>query len=351
MLGLGFLGLAQAASLNIYPPYPVNGTSSVQFAVDGPFDGPKADFFNQTTYQWWYYDVVSDDLSQSIVLTFFIGSEGAGGVGFPGLPFNIVEVNLQLANGSVVSLVAPAESVAIATVGDGASGFMNGTGYSWFESSDLSFLYIDVNDKTNNLTGSLKFFSDAPPHAVCGPAVEGASLAAVPDLGWANAIPDATAYVDLKLGGEGVKYQGVGYHDSDWGDGPLTDNMTWYWGHARVGVYSLVWSDILNLSTGTEYQSGYVGMNGTIVSASCGTMSVRPRGENSTYPPIPGAEPSGFHIVYDMGDQGILDVNVTNYENVAYQPPQYARWVGKTVGGIRGQEVYEGVGLYEWLGA
>jgi hypothetical protein len=36
----------------------------------------------------------------------------------------------------------------------------------------------------------------------------------LPQVGWANAIPDAIADVDLTLDGTPIKFTGVGYHDS-----------------------------------------------------------------------------------------------------------------------------------------
>ena len=35
------------------------------------FDGPKAHPINLTTYDWWYFDAVSADAMQSIVVVFF----------------------------------------------------------------------------------------------------------------------------------------------------------------------------------------------------------------------------------------------------------------------------------------
>ncbi|EJU01401.1 hypothetical protein DACRYDRAFT_107953 [Dacryopinax primogenitus] len=173
---------------------------------------------------------------------------------------------------------------------------------------------------------------DSPNHAPCGPAQDGASLLIIPHLGRANAIPDATAHVDLNINGKPFKFKGVGYHDSNFGDVPLDDVLgTWYWGHARVGPYSLVWFDTLD-KQGMEHQSGYAIKDGVVLGESCGTMSVRPVGPNTIYPPVPFLEPTGFHIVYDMGVHGILEVNATNHETFVSQPT-YTRWSGSTVGG------------------
>ncbi|KZT50781.1 hypothetical protein CALCODRAFT_521771 [Calocera cornea HHB12733] len=347
---VGMLGLANAVSVAVIPPYPVNGTSAVQFALDGPFDAPKTDFFNQSTFQWWYFDALSEDLKQSIVFTFYANTAAASGV--VGSPFNGLTLNLQLANGSMPEFAVPSEAILMATVGEGLSAIMNGTGYSWYESSDLSFVYIDINDKFNNITGSFQIASGAPHHAMCGPATEGASLLVIDGLGWANSIPDGTALIDLNVNGEKFKFKGVGYHDSNWGvqASSSSESAMWYWGHARVGPYSIVWSDVLDIAASKEFQSGYVAKHGEIISDSCGNITVRPTGQNSTWPPIPGQQPSGFHIVYDMGGNGVLDVNITNSETISYEPLAYSRWVGSTVGGIQGQDMYKGVALYEWEG-
>ncbi|EJU01403.1 hypothetical protein DACRYDRAFT_100352 [Dacryopinax primogenitus] len=324
LLFLSLFELVRAYSVNIYPPYPVNGTSTTQFTVDGPFDAPKSNFYDETTWEWWYFDAVSDDLDQAIVIVFMINAIAA--TGSSAAPFNFIEFNVAFEDGTTKVVDLPSGSVILTTQGDGTYGIMNETGYSWFESSDLSFAYIDIDEKINN---------EAPHHAQCGPATKGASLEVVPHLGWHNAMPDATALINLNVNGKKLKFKGAGYHDSNYGDVSLIKDLgTWYWGHARVGPYSIVWYDTLD-NQGIEHQSGYAAKDGNVLAESCGSMTVRPTGRNSTYPPIPGAPPSGFHIVYDMGHHGILDVKVTNHEVVEAAPPLYTRWIGKSVGGIR----------------
>ncbi|KZO94779.1 hypothetical protein CALVIDRAFT_517254 [Calocera viscosa TUFC12733] len=348
---LSLFALSWAQAITDYPGYVENGTSTVQYTVQSSgFDGPKIDFYNATSSQWWYFDVVSNDLTESIVLTFMGNSPAATGSPAGLLPFNFIEVNIQLANGALVALAAGAESITITTTGDGSAGVMNGAGYGWSETSDLSTLLIEIDDVVNDFSGTIQFNSDAPYHASCGPAVSGASLLVSPHLGWANSIPDATATVNFVLNNQQISYTGRGYHDSNWGDRPFTEDLgSWYWGHARFGSYSLVWFDMMDF-TGVEHQLGYLAEDGAVVANSCGSMPVRPTGLNSAYPPIPGLLPTGFQIVYDMGSSGILEVNVTNSQAVVDYPGLYTRWVGSVVGGIRGQTSYTGIGIYEEMG-
>ncbi|KZT50376.1 hypothetical protein CALCODRAFT_521993 [Calocera cornea HHB12733] len=347
LLGVTIAWPVYTPTLKTFPSYPLNGTSTIQYAAKAlDFDGPKVDFFNASAFQWWYFDVVSDDLKESIVLIFF--TNGPGATGTNALPFNIAEANIQLSNGTLVAVGAAATELAINTVLEGSSGVMNGTGYAWGGTPDLSYYGITVDDKLNNLQGTIQIYSDAPSHASCGPATPGASLLVSNQLGWANSIPDGTAIVDLTYNGIPLKYTGRGYHDSNWGAIPMEIMGTYYWGHARFGPYAIVWFDMLDLE-GVEHQLGYLSENGRILANSCGSLTVRGTGANSTYPPSANQSPTGFHIVYDMGHEGTLEVNVTNTEIIQIEPPLYMRWVGSVVGGIQGKETYEGVSLYEWM--
>ncbi|KZO94780.1 hypothetical protein CALVIDRAFT_565515 [Calocera viscosa TUFC12733] len=348
---LGGLAAAQTAVVTTYGDSAVAGDSTVQYTLGADdFDAPKVDFYNATSAQWWYFDVVSTDLTQSVVISFLGNAPGATGTPVGEVPFNFIEVNLQLPNSSLVALSAAAESITLTTVGNGLSGVMNGAGYNWSGAPDLSNILIKINDTVNGLSGSIQFNSKAPYHASCGPATEGASLLVSPHLGWGNSIPNSLASVSLNYQGQQLSYQGSGYHDSNWGDRAFSADLgSWYWGHAQFGSYSLVWFDMMD-NTGVEHQLGYLAANDTIIANSCGTIPVRPTGANSAYPPIAGLLPTGFQIVYNMSSAGILEVNVTNYQAIVSYPGVYTRWVGSVVGGIRGETAYTGIGLYEEMG-
>lgn len=74
---------------------------------------------------------------------------------------------------------------------------------------------------------------------------------------------------------------------------------------------------------------------------------MRPTGKNSQYPPVlSSGSPQGFHIELDIGNEGVLQVNITT-EVVLADAILYARWAGSMSGGVAGGPVYKGVALYE----
>jgi len=348
----GLLAHALAQSITTFPPYAESGTPIIEWTLGlGSFDGPKMEFFNQNSAQWWYYDVVSNDLSQSVVITFLGNAPGATDTPAGEVSFNFIEVNLQLADGTLVALGVESQAIIMTTVGDGSSAVFNQSGYSWTGTADVSTYTINIADEVNDLYGFIQFNSTAYRHASCGPDILGGTLLVVAHLGWANAIPDSVATVSLTYQGQQILYEGRGYHDSNWGDQSFAlDLGSWYWGHANFGPWSLVWWDMLDTNS-YEHQLGYASYDGTIISNTCAGISVRPIGPNNAYPPIPGEEPSGFNIVYDLGiTNGILNVTVTNHETVVEYPGLYTRWVGSVVGGVNGETTYTGVALYEEMG-
>ena len=121
---------------------------------------------------------------------------------------------------------------------------------------------------------------------------------------------------------------------------------SWYWGHGRLGPYSIVWFDVL-ASNGTEYVSSYAALNGSIIASSCSGIKVRPTGSNSQYPPVvTSGNPQGFYIEMDLGNGEVLQVNVTATLVVA-DVVLYTRWIGTMSGAVAGGTVYQGVALYE----
>jgi hypothetical protein len=172
-----------------------------------------------------------------------------------------------------------------------------------------------------------------------------------PNIGWSNAIPDSHATVDMSLNGTSLTFRGSGYHDKNWGVAPFTLSVgSWYWGHARLGPYSIVWFDVLD-PNGTEYVSGYVSKDGKVLSSSCTDNSVkaRPWGKNKEYPPtVTTGHPNGYDLVFDLGkDVGTFEARVTMTLVIAEGGPTYVRYLGTAKGGLKGGKPYTGVGLWE----
>lgn len=122
------------------------------------------------------------------------------------------------------------------------------------------------------------------------------------------------------------------------------DNVqSWYWGHGRVGPYSIVWFSYLALNdpTNTTYISSYVAKNGQILVSNCcpSLLSVCPWGAYNTtegrYPPRVGDVPEGFRLEFDLNDAGEwLIVDVLAGQVVAGDGQYYMRWTGDLSGEV-----------------
>jgi hypothetical protein len=146
-------------------------------------------------------------------------------------------------------------------------------------------------------------------------------------------------------------------HDSsnanfqNWSDQPFAENViSWYWGHGRVGPYSIVWFDFL-ATNGVEHVSAYAAKDGKILVSSCDLSSirVRPTGENATYPPLlTTGPPSGYHITLDLGaEDGVLELDVAAIQSLI-ATPVYRRWAGNITGAVGTEGAVEaGVALFE----
>ncbi len=132
----------------------------------------------------------------------------------------------------------------------------------------------------------------------------------------------------------------------NWGTSPLLEHVkSWYWGHGRLGPYSIVWYDGITLDD-DEYVSAYVAKDGEIVYSHNSSITVRPTGTNTNFPPRIGDVPTGYAIKIDMGHIGVIEIDVA--ATVVFQEEgSYARWVGRMAGGIRGQQNYTGAALLE----
>lgn len=118
---------------------------------------------------------------------------------------------------------------------------------------------------------------------------------------------------------------------------------SWYWGHGRLGPYSIVWFSYLALDdpTDTTYVSSYVAKDGELLVSACNSslLTVRPVGKSGTtggrYPPRVGDMPEGFRLEYDLGEtHGHLRVDVSMTTVVAGDGESYMRWTGNMVGEV-----------------
>ncbi|KAJ5143385.1 uncharacterized protein N7515_002172 [Penicillium bovifimosum] len=338
-----------------------NGTSKARFDIPTPeltldsktlfsLDAPQIDTINGSVFDWWYFDAVSEtNPDDSFVITFFASSWEA----FPFLNESEPSVLTawvwaSFANGTVFADFVPAT---VATVrgadvaGTNSSGEWASTGVSWeAKSEDLSRYEITIASEKMGVEGRFTLSSHVPHHLPCGIQEERTTLEVAPHIGWVSLVPDAVGEVDVSILGSKLKFRGPGYHDKNWSDRPFMDSVaSWYWGHGRLGPYSIVWFSYFSLEdpTNTTYVSSYVAKDGELLVSACNSsfLSVRPIGSPGTtggrYPPRVGDVPDGFRLEYDLGEgNGQLNVNVTIRRLVTGDEEYYMRWTGDLTGEV-----------------
>ncbi|KAK7742371.1 hypothetical protein SLS53_004516 [Cytospora paraplurivora] len=345
-----------AANIKTVDDVLTNGTVTAEWESSSSsyLDGPKlSGAANETSYDWWYFDVVSASTNASVVVVFYnAGPDGFVNTYVDG-PLSI-SLSGTFPNGTQYNLEVPATSAVVETSSDGISLDFKDSGFSFVGSklteSEVTYV-LNIDSPEIGVTGIITLLSLAPAHYPGGTNQPGVSEVILPHVGWSNAVPDATAIVSLSFGdGSSLNISdGIGYHDKNWGDQPFVKSTEqWYWGHAHLGPYSIVWFDALNLE-GQEYVSGYVVENGKVLESSSASKAVvvRPWGANSTYPPTVTTGPTeGLEIEFSLDDGTTLVANVTTGVTLI-EVTGYIRNIGAVEGGIRGEKSYTGTALFE----
>lgn len=355
------LTLFRSVAGDTFPSTTVTGNVPVPTSSsDSPFDGPKIGAVNSTAFDWWYFDAVSHQGDSQITIVFY---RAAGLFDDPVPSVNYIEVTITFPNGTSFDTFFFGTTSEVTTNGEGASGNWDGTGASFEGKADLSKYTIQIQNDV--VMGHLTIESIAPAHYPdgSGAGASDTSTTVSPGLQWDNAIPAGKANCHFTVYGEVFEfYDGVGYHDKNWGGLSITETITsWYWGHATLGPFSLVWFDLISSVTGTRYSSTYLVKHGKVLlagqatpySASSDFGIVVPYGNGTTYPPANSQQPAGFLINF-IGNDGRIWSFLTQNVAVALDTSEggldgYTRWCGIVTGGEVGGEVASGSGVWEWL--
>ncbi|KAJ5772475.1 Hydroxyneurosporene synthase [Penicillium odoratum] len=354
-----------------------NGTANARFTIPTPnktlnttsrliLDTPRISKVTTTSFDWWYFDAVSTTTpAESLTITLFTSSSSA----FPWLDSSESSVLISylwaaFPNGSVFEEYLPATIATLSeTSNSSSSGLWSDTGFTWVAGEELSPYRVTVESEE---MGVLEIFrngilKEQSPHLPCGIQDEISTLEIVPNVGWTSLIPDAGANVDMSIQGSRLRFQGRGYHDKNWSNLPFTESISsWYWGHGRVGNYSIVWFSAI--ANNQNYTSSYVAQNDQVLVSSCEDMflTVRPAGHgvsnsNSTaarYPPRAGDIPDGFTVQAYLGEGVWLKVSVSIVVLVTGDWEYYMRWSGGLVGSLvdsegRVVDAGKGVAVFE----
>jgi hypothetical protein len=139
-----------------------NVTSNVQLtSTRSGFDAPKVKPLNSSTFDWWYFDVVSPDLDYSLVLVFFAAEPtGLWPDVAPAIGSAVwATAGVTLPDGSHLDSAALGEELTVVTVDNGSSGTLNGTGWGWVGLPDMSQYEIIIDAADTGVEGTVSFQS------------------------------------------------------------------------------------------------------------------------------------------------------------------------------------------------
>ncbi len=154
-------GASVPISIDVIPGTTSSSPSVAQFSsLSSGFDAPKVKSLNSTSFDWWYFDVVSSDLDYSLVVVFFTADAtglwtGTTDVGTA----DYVAISVTSTDGALFNVGVLAEELTVVTIGDGSSGILDGTLTGWTGSPDMSQYEILVDDPVSGLQGTVSFQS------------------------------------------------------------------------------------------------------------------------------------------------------------------------------------------------
>ena len=94
-----------------------NTTSNVQWLSSKKLDAPKVFPMNGTTFQNWWFDVISPDASSSVILNFFTSPIGASSLLLSSDSATSVAIICRLPNGTTVTEYLSASAAVIVSAG------------------------------------------------------------------------------------------------------------------------------------------------------------------------------------------------------------------------------------------
>jgi hypothetical protein len=229
-----FLYLTSSVHADLVLGQTVPGNVSVLTNAQDVFDGPRVSAVNSTSFEWWFFDAVTQDGLNSLAIVFYRMNESE--LSSP----VFLEATIVFTNGTIFDISFPVNASSVTVDGLGASGIWGNVG-SFEGSKDLSFYEFTLT--TKEVQGVFQLKSTAPAHYPDGnpPLTNCASSFVAPGLGWFNAIPAGKGTADLTVLGEKFAFKNmVGYHDHNFGGSSLAQgDRSWYFGHATIGPYKL----------------------------------------------------------------------------------------------------------------
>ncbi|RAH48845.1 uncharacterized protein BO95DRAFT_355940 [Aspergillus brunneoviolaceus CBS 621.78] len=324
-------------------PAPANTPITATYHTPNPdlseLSAPKLSAVNASAFEWWYFDAVAaHNPNLSAVVTFFTSAPAA----FPMAPRNgssVVWSYVYVSLPDAPPAPAPPPPGDEGRDGDGDRDGGTGGGSGGNDRGDKGpNLEVWIGWDGSRISGRLRLENATSPRTPCTTSQRFDPSLRLGSVGWVNIVPHAKATVDLIVDGEAVKFEGYGYHDKNWSERPFHSLVKkWFWGHAHVGPYSLVWFQETPLNSTIPVASASVLKDGVTVLSGCeaGIVSVQRVGH---------AAASGFAVEVVM--RGVR-VTMLGTREVAGDGQHFFRWSGTVDGEVLGQKVNGGVAVFE----
>ena len=133
-----------------------NSSSTVHFVSEAEgLDSPKVIPVNASTYDWWYFDAVSEDQGHNVVITLLTAPTSAFFFG-GGPPNDITVASIYVStpeNPMLVAAPVPATRVVVASVGNGASGVWEGAGVAFEGTPDMKSYEVAIDSPQTAIKG------------------------------------------------------------------------------------------------------------------------------------------------------------------------------------------------------
>ena len=219
-------------------------SKNVQAWEDGLRTNPEGNSF-----EWWYFDASLDDGSTAVIVF------STKSILTPaGRPDPQVSITITLKDGTEISASGnPKDDLGNIIFNASEKACDVSIGKSWVKSSPENLDRYELHFEGTETSGEsviadLILESEAPAWR------PGTGKMYFDDnrkkyFAWLAAVPYANVRGSIEFKGTAKKVSGSGYHDHNWGNLKLDKVIKqWYWGRARVGEYTMIFSQILTAS-------------------------------------------------------------------------------------------------------
>ncbi|EJD46115.1 hypothetical protein AURDEDRAFT_113795 [Auricularia subglabra TFB-10046 SS5] len=345
-------------------------STSEAYTSDAPFFPLPARADAALPNQVWYFEGVSaaPGSRASIQVVFMAGLPFAGAP----MPFYAMVSGTREDGSRLTGAFLPAAS---ARVEDGNGTWDGAGGWTVEQDGEKGKTWIvKFGKEGQDGSGTLRLRSSVPTgHFPCADEnqVVSAGQLRTPllvngGIGWSTTVPGATVEVEATMEGKELKFDGTGFHDTNFAKGVWSGVIDdWYWARGQAGPYSFVVYHFVPLGTSAWHTSAALwdareaaplvdAWTGSAAWAAGQHVTCTPGGAWPTTPAeIRADEELRLQVEFRAGGRRwVFDVaSAVTVVSGAHVP--YGRWTARTSGGaVDGdgkQEKETGTGSFDWF--